>query len=380
MIWGGAFLLLFVILLVLSLVQYLILKKSFKKNIPDFPLPGSFNSGELISLNLNVFIPLLLPGFRCLWNTDLIWEEGKRSIKGVSGLQRGSRMYEVRFSETRRGDYRGHSGIIYLEDLFGFLRFTLYRGEPVSLLIYPGLETNGYGRERIVTGGETATAEEKRVRTDEFLEVRKYYPGDDARRINWKMFAASGQLFLRIGEEVPPPSGEVMLALNSNSSIVYSSRSSSDYTDSLISSFITFIYSFVEKGCLVKVFVPSVAEVLSFDPAKPDELLRALSSVTAGDYLHSIPECDFLYIISHPLSESLRDISGNRQGEMKIFIKKLPEVNWKKLFENFFFRNRDKQRISYAELKVLKSAEGSADDDLVYLKKIGKGKIHVEIL
>lgn len=42
-------------------------------------------------------------------------------------------------------------------------------------------------------------------RNDDLLDSRPYHPGDDTRRINWKTYAHGGELFVRIGEEVPPP-------------------------------------------------------------------------------------------------------------------------------------------------------------------------------
>lgn len=380
MIWGGSFLLLFAILCILSLLQFLILKRSFRKNLPQFPLPGFSNCGESLSLNLEVFIPFLLPGFRCLWKTVLHWEEGKRSMNSIALLQRGHKIYHVLFSRTLRGVYSGISGVVYLEDLFGFLRFVLYQGEPVSVKIYPGVDANGFNKDQIISGGETATAEKRRVRSDELLEVRKYYPGDDARRINWKMFAATGQLYLRIGEDTPPPSGEVILVLNSFSSLIQRSHYSSDYTDVLINAFITFIYSFVDKGYRIKIAVPALKDLISFDPAKPDELLRALSSVTCGDSLKSIPECDFIYVFSHPLSETLKYIGEKNSRILKVFIKELPSLNWKKVYKTILFSEIDRRGISFRELKFLKYVEGAAERDVAYLKKIGKGKIHGEII
>lgn len=45
-----------------------------------------------------------------------------------------------------------------------------------------------------------------RDRSDELIEARPYHPGDDTRRIHWKAYAHGEALFVRIGEEIPPPS------------------------------------------------------------------------------------------------------------------------------------------------------------------------------
>lgn len=48
-------------------------------------------------------------------------------------------------------------------------------------------------------------------RGGELTDLRKYYPGDDMRRLNWKLFAHSGEFFLRIPEETPPPYADIYL-------------------------------------------------------------------------------------------------------------------------------------------------------------------------
>jgi len=46
------------------------------------------------------------------------------------------------------------------------------------------------------------------LRSEELYEVRQYRAGDDPRKINWKVFAHSGDIAIREGELLPPPSSE----------------------------------------------------------------------------------------------------------------------------------------------------------------------------
>lgn len=380
MIWGGSFVLLFCILVILSFIQYLFLKKSFRKNTPDFPFPSTCNSGENFSVYLEAFIPFLFPGFRCIWKTELPWVKGGRTLSSNCSLRRGNRIYCVLFEMAQRGVYRGPSGTVILEDLFGFTRFSLFTGGPVIVHIYPQVQLNEFKKEKIITGGEAATAERNRIRTNELLEVRKYYPGDDARRINWKMFAASGQLFLRIGEEIPPPTGEAAIVLNSFSPAVGALRESASHTDLLVASYLSFVYSFVEKGCIVRVLVPGMRDFIEFDTRKPDVLFRILSEVTSADSLDKIPERDFLYVLSHPRSDFLKQLAALRTGEVKVFIKSLPEIHRKNYYRQLFFRESDQSGLSPGEFRAYRELEKSAGEDAANLKKAGKGKIHCEIL
>mgnify|MGYP006432757041 CR=1 FL=1 len=53
-----------------------------------------------------------------------------------------------------------------------------------------------------------------RSRSEELIEARPYHPGDDTRRINWKAYAHSEMLFVRIGEENPPPSAAAEILID----------------------------------------------------------------------------------------------------------------------------------------------------------------------
>jgi len=53
-----------------------------------------------------------------------------------------------------------------------------------------------------------------RSRSEELIEARPYHPGDDTRRINWKAYAHSETLFVRIGEELPPPSAAANILID----------------------------------------------------------------------------------------------------------------------------------------------------------------------
>jgi uncharacterized protein (DUF58 family) len=51
-------------------------------------------------------------------------------------------------------------------------------------------------------------------RNTELTEARPYHPGDDPRQIHWGMYAHTGDLFVRIGDEIPPPTGDRVVAVD----------------------------------------------------------------------------------------------------------------------------------------------------------------------
>ncbi|MDR1909530.1 MAG: DUF58 domain-containing protein, partial [Spirochaetaceae bacterium] len=55
---------------------------------------------------------------------------------------------------------------------------------------------------------------EERVRRDSFTGHRPYAPGDDPRRINWKLYGHLGDLFVREGEPEPPPLSRLTILID----------------------------------------------------------------------------------------------------------------------------------------------------------------------
>jgi uncharacterized protein (DUF58 family) len=52
------------------------------------------------------------------------------------------------------------------------------------------------------------------VRTDDLIDHRPYIPGDDPRRINWKLYSHGGELFVREGEREPPPRSKMVIIVD----------------------------------------------------------------------------------------------------------------------------------------------------------------------
>ncbi|MDR2510587.1 MAG: DUF58 domain-containing protein [Spirochaetaceae bacterium] len=120
---------------------------------------------------------------------------------------------EEPFSVPPRGAYFGRFDEIVIRDIFGFFRagFRLSFGDGIRLKVPPVLLTRRT-RLKLSYGGERR-AELERVKSDELLEQRQYIPGDDPRRINWKLYGHAGELFVREEEREPPQASELALFL-----------------------------------------------------------------------------------------------------------------------------------------------------------------------
>jgi len=52
------------------------------------------------------------------------------------------------------------------------------------------------------------------LRSDDFSGHRPYVPGDDPRRINWKLYGHGGEMFIRQGEYEPPPHSNITILID----------------------------------------------------------------------------------------------------------------------------------------------------------------------
>ena len=103
-----------------------------------------------------------------------------------------------------RGDYQGLLGYLQIEDFLGFCRIDMPLPEKERLLILPRPYPASILPTLLVRGGIRIREHRPPSIALEELEIRKYQPGDDIRRLHWKLYAHSGELFFRIGEQDPP--------------------------------------------------------------------------------------------------------------------------------------------------------------------------------
>jgi uncharacterized protein (DUF58 family) len=109
-----------------------------------------------------------------------------------------------------RGAYFGACDYLLIADIFGFfsMRVRIPSRQNARLLVYPRIRR----RQKSVsmnTGGSEQAAREAFVSNDDLIEQRQYVPGDDPRRINWKLYGHSGELFVREGEKTGKPLPEI---------------------------------------------------------------------------------------------------------------------------------------------------------------------------
>ena len=119
------------------------------------------------------------------------------------------------FTAPVRGAYYGGKDRLLVFDILGLFRaaITVPHGAGPRLLVMPQA-AEGALPLAARSGGVERRTEPHFLRTDDLIEHRPYVPGDDPRRINWKLYGHAGSLFVREGEPEPPPHSRLVILID----------------------------------------------------------------------------------------------------------------------------------------------------------------------
>jgi uncharacterized protein (DUF58 family) len=141
------------------------------------------------------------------------------------------------FPAGRRGAYYGPYDNLIIQDIFGFFRCVLrlpqdsgerFLALPVPSEFIPSMCYFASGSER--------RSEPQIHKTDNLTEQRPYIPGDDPRRINWKLYSHAGELFVRQEDREPPPHSQFILLIDTDAGgSLYSAQEGAGAVDRLCS-------------------------------------------------------------------------------------------------------------------------------------------------
>jgi hypothetical protein len=160
---------------------------------------------------------LQLPGVLARCRLLLATKDGRRIAHDFNPNDSGG--IEARsphfFRAEKRGAYFSAYDEFAIFDVFGFFRFAflLPAGANARLLASPGAAQEPVSV-HARAGESNQQPEFSFQRTDNLIDHRPYIPGDDPRRINWKLYGHGGGLFVREGEREPPPHSNIVIMVD----------------------------------------------------------------------------------------------------------------------------------------------------------------------
>ncbi len=330
--WGSSFLLASLYAVVGNHLTRLFVSRG--KGAPGFlevHLPVSVLSpGEEAEAHIGVTLArILMPGFTVRFTLPLHWHE--RSVSGVrSPLAPGKNRHSIRFRAEKRGSYSANEALFEVRDILGFSSGAFSVSVRESVKVFPRVAPRRDPLRVVQEGGDAVRYAAQRRRSEELLEVRKYFPGDDVRKLNWKVFAHSSELFLRIGEETPPPESRFLIILDSTANPLVPRGMAADYLDGVVEECATTMTILLSRGTEALFWRPGSAQCRPFTQESATELMAILADVWWAEpgWAMELPARTGMHalVFSTPGSPSLdrimREVAG-RGWRASLFLKDL---------------------------------------------------------
>jgi uncharacterized protein (DUF58 family) len=313
--WGASFLLFAAYALVAGHFLHAVLRRGARRSLQflSVVLPSAgVSPGEQTEARMSARLPRVFPpGFSARLLLPLSWHD--RRIDSVAlRMAPGKNDGNLFFSAVNRGAYASTEALLETRDVIGLTRQRLRVPLREKLTVFPSLKTGEELAWFMEQADESSADARRRRRSEELLEVRKYYPGDDMRRLNWKVFAHLNELFLRVGEEVPPPESRILFVLDSTLNPLVPAAAAADYLDGLVSSCASQLITLLDRRIEVMLSLPGLRECRSYTEESRSALLAALAEAwwTDAPWAPDLPGRKSLHVavFSSPGSPGLRPI------------------------------------------------------------------------
>lgn len=259
--------------------------------------------------------------------------------------------FNIKFD--RHGDFILKDFNLLIRDIFGFTEYCIKINFCHTINIQPYFLSEIEIPISASEGGDQIIQSIKKINSTDFFDNRKYYPGDDIRRINWKIFAHSNELHIRQEEKIPPKVGEIFLIF-------------APYSDNL------FEYEYI-----CSIFLSTVYFLL-----KNNYKIKAR---TNNDNFKTIDnEKDIFEVINDSYIENINISNLNSSIVFCSFYQLNKFVNIPKINESFFavtFFNNDINRASFLKsLFFITGFDNTLKEFLNIQREINNNKIRKERL
>lgn len=181
-------------------------------------VPAVVNAGDAAEERFTFRQVPVPPGFFLLIEDLLPPRLGTRSryAVGAGAAAHTELIVAGRLRRSPRGFYQLGPAEVYYSDLFGFTRIALASVATAELKVLPGFRPlHIIEPPRSRTEVPDVLTRPHRFPTEDWFRFREYQPGDDSRRIQWKLSVRSGQLQVRQPETREISTRSVLLALDS---------------------------------------------------------------------------------------------------------------------------------------------------------------------
>lgn len=177
---------------------------------------------------------------------------------------RDGRRFDLRFDPERegtataripgRGAYRAPNDRLELRDLFSlFVAARAVPAVPESRVAILPAPLFGPPAPSFPSGDPANRTDPASAATDAPTEHRPYVPGEDPRRLDWKLYARFGELIVRVGDPEPPVGAAVEIYLDESvDPSLFGTEAARGAVDRLCSAALAAVIEFEERGVPVR--------------------------------------------------------------------------------------------------------------------------------
>jgi len=177
--------------------------------------PGEVAAGEWAQVVYNHVRIFQLPGILVRFRLLLSTRDSRRIVCDFAPSGKAAGGTRELFEVKKRGAYFSLYDEFAVFDILGFFRFAFRIPCENSARLLASPHAAAEPVPANARSGESARQPEMTyVRTDNLIDHRPYVPGDDPRRINWKLYSHGGELFVREGEREPPPHSNIIILID----------------------------------------------------------------------------------------------------------------------------------------------------------------------
>jgi hypothetical protein len=230
------------------------------------------------------------------------------------------------FTAEKRGAYFSAYDEFAVFDILGFFRF-VYRlpAESGARLLASPRAADEAPAVNARAGESMLKPEFSFQRTDNLIDHRPYVPGDDPRRINWKLYSHGGGLFFFFFEYEPPSQSYIIILIDAEyDPLLYSGEAARNGIDLLCENALAAALACAESGMEISIGysggliragnTAELASALAWPAASPLSALLELPSVPndCGILIMALPRSS---AASSGLDRFLNSTAHHRSGE-----------------------------------------------------------------
>ncbi|HSV55850.1 MAG TPA: DUF58 domain-containing protein [Magnetospirillaceae bacterium] len=266
-------------------------------------------------------IPLpIFPGTSA-WAEVRLRSASGRKAEGAAALPApGDEADAIVPGALRRGVFRGPA-LLASGDAFGFWKSVIVLPGELEAVIPPDA-SGARSRAPRGAGGERSDLRDLLARGEERFDTRPYLPGDDPRRLHWKLYARFGELFVRPGDLSPPPREAVRILVDNGLPDWLRGQASEAYLDSAASASMGIALTLTERNLAVILSAPGIPDA----PVDPAGRLRWLADLAWAEVCPELqdPGPEPLMVLGAPGVKGRPGFLAERRAQGRVTVRLVP--------------------------------------------------------